>query len=245
MPGERGDRQVDDVRDQRRQPLRPPRGDLVEDQQLGAAEGEPGGECLRGGSPARTQSASRPGSTICRVAVDRPRVDADHVAAQDQGQLRLGGEQLEPGDGRLPGRLGGRVAPLSAASASVAATRSMQCVDGRVEAVALVGEELVEGRAGDRGAGDEVGDRRRRVGLLGAAGDHRVEDPARCEGGVRPIDAGHFEQTEAIPELECFRTVQHLLSPAPTVQRLARARSRSSSVRPGAGVGGAARRPFS
>ncbi len=94
VSGERGGRQVDDVGHQRRQVLGPPGGDLVEDQQLGAAEGEARARVL-----ARLLARPHPERFHRRdrelpVTVDPARVDADHVAAQDQRQRRLGGEQL-------------------------------------------------------------------------------------------------------------------------------------------------------
>ena len=184
-PANGRDRQVDDVRDQRRQALRPPGGDLVEDQQLGAAEGEAGAQVLarrrpcplpdrfqRGhGASARSGRPGR-GSTPTTSPLRTSASSGSAASSSSPATRRRGGSPRRASRSPTAAAGEGRRDPVDALG------------DGGVEAVALVGEELVEGRAGDRGAGDEVGDRRPRVGLLGAAGDHRVEDPARAAKGA-------------------------------------------------------------
>ena len=104
VPGERRDREVDDVRGPAPAAApgarRRPRGRPAAGRGRRRARGS--GACAAAPRPA-SQIASSAGTVKRAVALDQPRVDPDHVAAQDLGQLRLGGEQVERRDRRRAG----------------------------------------------------------------------------------------------------------------------------------------------
>ncbi len=89
--------------------------------------------------------------------------------------LRPGGEGLDQAEPRRGGQLDEPRRQLR--DRAGAGRRPQEGIEGGEEAGLLVGEEVVEGTAGDAGDLAEIGDPGGHVAAFGGAGDHRAEEP--------------------------------------------------------------------
>ena len=137
------------------------------------------------------------------MPLDHRRLDRSGFPRDQLREGRFGGHQAQRRGGGLPHRVGRGV------RRRVGRHRHRlhlfdAGIEGCVEALALVGEPFVEGGSGNARAADDVGDRRRRVGLLGTALDHRVDDAATLRERGYVNRKRWFENVCHGLELPCF-----------------------------------------